>query len=319
MKATIYEGGIRVPFVARWPGKFPRGVTVDAMAQHIDILPTLCEIAGAPLPAGRTIDGRSMMGLLSAGGGASPHEYTYHQRIRVGPALEVPSPAEAATCRYSDQGPWPNWAVRDAAGHKLVATTVGEPPHLKLELYDLQADPGEAHDLAAEHPAKVRELKEEFARWYGKVTAGQSFRQPPIQVGRPDENPVLLDLNYRDTASEKLKVSNRHFNRNVIDNWTEAGELVSWPIEVVRSGRYIVTLSYGCEERDAGSKLQVRVGASQLEYTTRKTPGRSVYQTFDTGTLDLAAGSAELEMRAVSILGRELFALHRVWLRRIES
>ena len=75
---------------------------------------------------------------------------------------------------------------------------------------------------------------------------------------------VLLDLNYRNAAKDKLKVSSRHFNRNVIDNWNEKGDLISWPIEVVRPGRYVVTLSYGCHTRDAGSKLLVRVGNSAI-------------------------------------------------------
>lgn len=315
-KATVYEGGLRVPFVARWPGKFPAGATVDAMAQHIDVFPTLCEIAGSPLPGGRTIDGRSILSLLTQGSGESPHRYTYHQRIRVGPALEVPTPEQAKECRYEDQGPWPNWAIRDAAGHKLVATTVGKPPSLQFELFNLNVDPGEAHNLAPEFPGQVRALKAEFTRWYAEVTAGQDFQQPPIQVGRDDENPVLLDLNYRNAAKNKLKISSRHFNRNTIDNWNENGDSISWPLEVVRAGRYVVTLSYGCHRRDAGSKLLVRVGDSQLQHTTQPTPGRNVYRRFDVGTLDLAKGNAAFEMSAISIPGRELFALHRIWLRR---
>ena len=55
-KGTVYEGGVRVPFFARWPGHFPAGVKVDAMAQHIDIFPTLCEVIGADLPTDRKID-----------------------------------------------------------------------------------------------------------------------------------------------------------------------------------------------------------------------------------------------------------------------
>ncbi len=316
-KSTVYEGGIRVPFLARWPGKFPAGATVDAMAQHIDVLPTLCEITGAPLPAGRKIDGKSILPLLTHGGGESPHRYTYHQLTRVAPALVVPSPEQAALCRYEDQGPWPHWAIRDAAGHKVVARTVGNPPALQFELYDLSTDPGEAHDLASQFPDRVRELREEFAKWFAEVTAGQDFQPPPIQVGREDENPVSLDLNYRNATSQKLRVSTRHFNRNVIDNCSQTGDSITWPIEVVRSGRYAVTLSYGCGRGDAGGKLLVRVANSEFQCATQPTSGRNVYRTFEVGTLNLVEGNAAFEIKAVSIPGRELFALHRIWLKRV--
>jgi len=316
-KATVYEGGLRVPFIARWPGKFPAGATVEAMVQHIDVFPTLCEITQSPHPPGRKIDGKSLLGLLREGKGESPHRYTFHQRIRVGPALEVPTPAQAEHCRYEDQGPWPIWAIRDAAGLKLVATTAGDPPALKLELFDLAADPGESHNLAPQFPGRVREMHDEFARWYADVTAGQDFRQPPIQVGREDEQLVVLDVNYRETASRGLKVSSRHFNRNVIDNWTQEGESVSWPLEVVTSGRYAVTLSYGCTAGDAGSKLRVQAGDSQILHVTQATPGREVYKSYEVGTLNLTQGKTNLQIQAVLIPGRELFALHRISIRQL--
>ena len=91
------------------------------MAQHIDVFPTLLRDCGRPLTCGaHHRRQKHYLSLLTQGSGESPHRYTSHPRIRVGPALEVPTPEQARQCRYEDQGPWPNWAIRDAAGHKLV-------------------------------------------------------------------------------------------------------------------------------------------------------------------------------------------------------
>ncbi|MGC8791870.1 MAG: sulfatase family protein, partial [Bryobacteraceae bacterium] len=74
MKATTWEGGIRVPFIARWPGRIPAGRVVREPAGIIDVFPTLLALAGAPLPADRVIDGRNIFPLMTGEAAASPHE-----------------------------------------------------------------------------------------------------------------------------------------------------------------------------------------------------------------------------------------------------
>ncbi|MEJ7606887.1 MAG: sulfatase-like hydrolase/transferase [Bryobacteraceae bacterium] len=67
-KGTCYEGGIRAPFIARWPENIPAGAVTDAMAQHIDVLPTLCELVGIAPPSGRALDGKSIASILGREG-----------------------------------------------------------------------------------------------------------------------------------------------------------------------------------------------------------------------------------------------------------
>ena len=77
-KGTSFEGGVRVPFVARWPGRIPKGARTSEPAMTIDVLPTVARLAGAPLPNDRIIDGRDIWPLL--GGerrAASPHDALY--------------------------------------------------------------------------------------------------------------------------------------------------------------------------------------------------------------------------------------------------
>ena len=68
MKGRVHEGGVRVPLFVRWPGRIPRGKVVKQIAAHVDLLPTIAELCGVPLPRTQPLDGRSLAGLLMAKG-----------------------------------------------------------------------------------------------------------------------------------------------------------------------------------------------------------------------------------------------------------
>ena len=151
-KATTWEGGIRVPTVMWGPGRIPAGAETAEIATTMDLLPTFIAMAGAELPAHRTIDGRDISALmLGEPGAASPHEAFYYYRethldaVRSGPwKLVFPRPGR-------DESEW------------LLSRTgafIGEllEPVAGLELYNLEADIGEQRDVAAEHPEVVERL-----------------------------------------------------------------------------------------------------------------------------------------------------------------
>jgi len=180
-KASVFEGGVRVPCVMRWPGKIPAGRVADQPLMTIDLFPTLARQAGAPLPPQR-IDGRDAWPLISGRPFArSPQEayyFYYHQgdlqALRSGRwKLHLPHTALALN------GKTPG---RDG---QLV-------PHdriqMGVELYDLEADPGETRNLADRHPRTVRRLqrladlaRRDLGDAASKVT-GSGLREP----GRAD-------------------------------------------------------------------------------------------------------------------------------------
>ena len=148
-KGTVFEGGIRSPLLARWPGRLPAGgEPVDRIAAHIDIAPTLLDAAGVEPPAGLHLDGRSLLGLL-AGGGANggsdgnrdggtaawPDRTLYFQFHRGDEPTAFRSFA-AVGQRYKLVHPSPR-GEGDWDGE------------LDLELYDLLADPAESRNLIA--------------------------------------------------------------------------------------------------------------------------------------------------------------------------
>lgn len=127
-----YEGRMREPTIAWWPGKIPAGKTSREIVASIDILPTLASLAGAQIPADRIIDGHDVSDLfLGKPGARSPHDILYHQTdaIRMG-----------------------NWKLVDYFDRTEKIN--------RVELYDLDTDVGEMNNLAEQYPEKVLELKE---------------------------------------------------------------------------------------------------------------------------------------------------------------
>jgi len=132
VKRDLYEGGIRVPMIARWPGHVPAGRVSEQVWAFWDVLPTFAELAGLPVPA--TIDGISMAPALLGREQTKQHDYLYwdygHVRGNFAQALRT--------------GDWKG--VRNG-------------PKAKLELYNLAQDPAESHDLAEQHPDVVARIE----------------------------------------------------------------------------------------------------------------------------------------------------------------
>jgi arylsulfatase len=177
-KGTVWEGGVRVPCVARWPGKIPAGAVVTEPSMTIDLLPTLARLTGAPLPA-RKIDGKDVWPLLSAEKGArSPQEayyFYYHdnelQAVMSGPwKLYFPH-------GYRTLGGQPGG--KDGFPAKYEQRRLTQP-----ELYHLEKDPSETTDVAAAHPEEVARLTA-LAETAREDLGDSLTKRPPTNARRP--------------------------------------------------------------------------------------------------------------------------------------
>ena len=133
LKGSLYEGGIRIPFIASWPGVIKPGSRCDERLYFPDMLPTLCELAGQRPPA--DIDGVSFLPTLLGKGEQKHHDCLYWEFPAYGGQQAVIA------------GNWK--AVRQNLAKGIV----------KTELYDLAADENETNDLAAKHPDVVARLE----------------------------------------------------------------------------------------------------------------------------------------------------------------
>jgi arylsulfatase len=149
-KGTTFEGGVRVPFIVRWPGVIKAGSKTDALAANIDVVPTLLAATEAPAPKNE-IDGVSFLSVLKSGQPASRDSFAYYygdrlEAVRKGKwKLHLPH----AYRSYVDMIP----AELDGYPAKTHQRQIG------FSLYDLEKDPGEKEDLAAAQPEVVKELQ----------------------------------------------------------------------------------------------------------------------------------------------------------------
>ncbi len=150
-KGSLYDGGIRVPCIMRWPGRIPEGKTCGEVAATIDVLPTLAGLAGAKVPADRVIDGKDILPLMEGRPGAkSPHEaYCVLHGGRVA--------VRSGKWKFYD---WPEGADRRRRKKDKQAKPQPKPQGPPVQLYDLAQDIGETKNLAEQHPDVVARLAE---------------------------------------------------------------------------------------------------------------------------------------------------------------
>ncbi len=152
-KGFLYEGGLRVPLIARWPGRIKAGAVTATPVVNTDLLPTLLELAGRKAPRG--LDGRSFAQLLRGQGALARRTLYWH----------FP--------HYTNQGGRPAGAVRDGNWKLIEYYDDGA-----LELFDLGRDVSETTNLASQQRARARALRGRLAAWRRLVGAQQNTPNP---------------------------------------------------------------------------------------------------------------------------------------------
>ena len=155
-KRDLYEGGIRVPLIASWPGTIPAGTESDHISAHWDMLPTFLELAGEAIPDG--LDGISLVPTLTASGDQNNHSHLYWEFYELGGRAAI------------RMGKW-----------KAVRLNILRHPKAPIELYDLEADPAESNNLALTHPAIVDAMRQLFVSSRTEPAPLRAVRADQIQ------------------------------------------------------------------------------------------------------------------------------------------
>ena len=211
-KKQVYEGGIREPCFVRWPGRLSAGRDFDCIASMIDMLPTLASACDVAVPADVKLDGQNLWPLLSgaADAGQCPDRALFFQYC----AGTLPQKFKNAAVRTQ------RWKLVDGK-----------------ELYDEQADPAEAHDVAADNPQLVADLRKQYDAWFDDVCSTRGFEYPRIKIGTPHENPALL--NRREWELEDDNSSSGPPGQKIIRPGRPE-VMGHWVVEVVNGGEYSV-------------------------------------------------------------------------------
>jgi len=307
-KGSVHEGGVRVPLFIRWPGRLNPGTTAKQIAAHIDLLPSIVELCGLPMTETLPLDGLSLVPLLKSETANWPDRMIFTHQSRRGEALLAPGAVR--TQRY-----------------RLV--TYGK----RYELYDMIADPGQRKNIASQSPQVVKKLRAAYEAWFKDVTRN-SIERLPIPVGYAEANPVELP------APESYFQGNVKFKGRAgwandwITGWQSTDDHVWWDIDVVRPGKYKVTLMYVCPKEDVGSKVRVEVSGQGVEGVIRRahdpepipSPDRvprgevyeKVWAPLPLGAVKLNKGRARLYVKALSKPGKAVMDLKAVRLRRLD-
>jgi arylsulfatase A-like enzyme len=256
-KGSVYDGGIHVPCYIRWPGHLRSGGVVDRIAAHIDLAPTLLDACGVHAPAAVHFDGKSLLPLLTgiqtAGWPDRTLFFQWHRGDR-------PEPGRAFAARSQT--------------HKLVRhePLPGAPKVPPLELYDMDRDPLELHDIANEHSEIVSRMHSDYKAWFKDVSSARGFEPVRIALGSPRENPTILTR--QDWRGPRADAT--------------PNALGFWEVEVAESARYQITLHVA--PRPFPSLAHVAFGTRKVEQALA--PGQS--ECSFTG-VELPAGPGRLE------------------------
>ena len=304
-KGSTDEGGVRSPLLVRWPARIPRGRVVDRIAGAIDLLPTLADCSGIPIApaAGKPLDGRSLKPLLMFSPGS------------------------------------PQWPDRSIFSHWRGRVSVRTQTH-RLDhqgrLYDIGSDPGQRRDLSRAQPELAARLRGDVAKWKHEVLGElDSKRLRPFPVGAPDAEWTQLPARDGRPAGT-IKRSNRFPNCSYFTNWTDTGDRVTWPVDVLSDGRFEVTLYYAVSKSDVGATVELSSGSSRVTTTISRpheVPARGGehdrvprqesyvkdFRPMRMGAIDLSRGRSDLVLRATRIPGSQAMEFRLLMLRRVSS
>ena len=269
-KSSVYNGGVRVPCLMRYPEKYPEKTASDMRIAHIDLMPSILDLCGIDLP-GHKIDGRSFIDAPMESKKIFDDRALFFEWGRGFPV------------RYR------NFAVING-DYKLVGNTGANSAIEDFELYNLKDDPYENINLVHEHNAIAIDLKNEIDAWYKEIMAEENNNKVlPAYVGSDAENPTIL---------------NRNDAKGTPVAWRNEDAMGYWDINVMETSRYEVALQFINQVNEPGN-MHLKV---YPKYILQKNVEQSDWLTFE--NVELKKGFFKLEAYYTTNKGRNIFPLY---------
>ena len=288
-KGWVYEGGLRVPLIVRWPGKIAPGVeTTPAWAADLPV--TLAELCGASKAEG--LDGVSLAGLLTKGQALEPRTLYWHYP------------------HYSNQLARPAGAIRDGDWKLAEFFENG-----RLELFNLTRDASESNNLADKNPDKVKELAAKLTSWRASVDAQMPTPNPDYSPNAQLASGVIsLPASTVEVHGVMLRYEPAP-HKNTLGYWVRPDDWASWEFDVKKPGDFNLEALVGCGNGSGGSVVEFRVDDHALRFTVPVTGGFQNFVKQSLGRVSIATeGRHRLEIRAISKPGAAVMDVREVQL-----
>jgi hypothetical protein len=296
-KGYLYEGGLRVPLIARWPGVVPAGRVSGVPVITMDWMPTFLELAGDATRS--PWDGVSLVSLLKGAGAPARTNVFWHYP------------------HYSNQGGKPGGAVRSGDWKLIEHYESGY-----LELFNLAEDGAETTNRAGAFPDRANAMAKQLADWRRSVgaqgmTTNAAYRVVPI--AQREDGAVVLDA-HRVTIHGTTVRYEPPAHKNTIGYWVKPTDWVSWDFTVRQPGTYSVEVLQGCGKGSGGSDVNVVVDGQVLSFVVQDTGHFQNFIPRTLGTIQLkAAGRYSLEVRPQKKPGVAVMDLRQVVLRPVTA
>jgi hypothetical protein len=296
-KGTLDEGGLRVPFLIRWPGQIRAGLRVDRIAGAIDVMPTLTSLAGVRSRAAKPLDGRDLSPLLRGG---------------------------------SPSG-WPDRMIFSMHNRRASVRTQQYRLDPDGRLFDMAADPGQTKDASAAKPDVAARLAKAVEAWRTEMLPNIGEDTRPFPAGY--SKTTLLPA--RDGVPHGgIERSARPPNCSYFTNWRAPGDSMTWHIEIGFDAEYVAEVHYTCAAGDVGSTIELAfegesvaariaeahdpplIGAS-FDKVTRGESYVKDFKAMKLGRIRLKKAKGILTLRATEVKGKQVADIRYVALTRL--
>lgn len=279
VKGSVYEGGHRVSFLMRWPGQLPAGRKIAQPTAHIDILPTLLDLCGIRAENAADLDGLSLAPLLR------------------GEADDLPERSIVVQLQPDAPQKWHHTALIKGRWRLLNG----------VELYDVDRDPGQTRDLAAESRHVVEVLRRDYDRWWRDMQ-GAFAQTVAIPVGSECENPTLLSArDWHPTSGrvpwKQIWIDDPAFDANGY-----------WLIDARAAGAYRIELGTHPREADISMGViaaTIRIGDIEYSQLCLETDAATAFE------VELSAGVTSLGTLLLDAAGQRERGAYYVYVSRL--
>ncbi|MGB0581259.1 MAG: sulfatase [Limisphaerales bacterium] len=287
-KGFIYEGGIRVPLLVKWPGQTKPGTVCKIPVSSIDFYPTILKVAGLKEPSEHSVDGADLTAVLSGKSGSLDRPLYWHYP------------------HYSNQGGRPAGAIRDGTWKLIQHFENGA-----LELFDVTHG-REGRNLIDAEPKVATSLSRKLEAWRRGNGAQMMMPNPDYKPNqqKPDGNIPLL-CRHADIHGTMLRYEPMP-HKNTLGYWVNESDWASWEFHVSKPGTFDVVVTQGCGKGQGGSDVEFAVGDQTLVMEVKDTGHFQNFIQRNIGRMKLAKGQHVFTVKPLKKAKNAVMDLPRV-------